>query len=137
MITTKTAQIEASASPLYQVAVFDDDVEVGSYQVATNDQDAEKIAVDIYKQQIGLLPPIAVKPPTPACTPRQIRQVLTAVGLRAAVEAAVAAGSQDLRDWWEFSTIIERTHPEVIAMGAALGQTPEQLDALFTAGAAL
>ena len=74
---------------------------------------------------------------TPACTPRQIRQVLTAVGLRAAVEAAVAAGSQDLRDWWEFSTVIERTHPEVIAMGAALGQTPEQLDQLFVTGATL
>ena len=75
--------------------------------------------------------------PIPSCSPRQIRQVLTAVGLRTAVEAAVAAGSQDLKDWWEFSTVIERNHPEVIAMGAALGQTPEQLDALFTAGAAL
>ena len=75
--------------------------------------------------------------PTPSCTPRQIRQVLTVAGLRSSVEAAVAAGSQDLQDWWEFSTVIERTHPEVIAMGAALGQTPEQLDQLFTAGAAL
>ena len=75
--------------------------------------------------------------PIPSCSPRQIRQVLTAVGLRAAVEAAVAAGSQDLQDWWEFSTVIERNHPEVTAMGAALGQTPEQLDQLFTAGAAL
>ena len=75
--------------------------------------------------------------PITSCTPRQIRQVLTAVGLRTAVETAVAAGSQDLKDWWEFSTVIERTHPEVIAMGAALGQAPEQLDALFTAGAAL
>jgi hypothetical protein len=73
----------------------------------------------------------------PPCTPRQIRQILTAVGLRSAVESAVAAGSQDLQDWWEFSTAIERTHPEVIAMGAALGQTTEQLDALFIAGAAL
>lgn len=75
--------------------------------------------------------------PIPSCSPRQIRQVLTAAGLRTAVESAVAVGSQDLKDWWEFSTTIERTHPEVIAMGAALGQTPEQLDQLFTAGAAL
>jgi hypothetical protein len=82
--------------------------------------------------------PVPPAPPViPSCSPRQIRQVLTAVGLRTAVEDAVAAGSQDLRDWWEFSTIIERHHPEVIAMGAALGQTPEALDALFTAGAAL
>ena len=75
--------------------------------------------------------------PVPSCSPRQIRQILTAAGLRSAVESAVAAGSQDLKDWWEFSTVIERMHPEVIAMGAALGQTTEQLDALFTAGAAL
>ena len=82
--------------------------------------------------------PVPPAPPViPSCSPRQIRQVLTAAGLRTAVETAVAAGSQDLKDWWEFSTVIERHHPEVIAMGAALGQTPEQLDALFTAGAAL
>ena len=73
----------------------------------------------------------------PSCSPRQIRQALTASGLRTAVESAVAAGSQDLKDWWEFSTTIERNHPEVIAMGSALGQTPEQLDALFTSGATL
>jgi hypothetical protein len=73
----------------------------------------------------------------PPCTPRQIRQVLTAVGLRSAVESAVAVGSPDLQDWWEFSTVIERHHPEVIAMGAALGQTPEQLDQLFVTGATL
>ena len=73
----------------------------------------------------------------PSCSPRQIRQALTASGLRTAVESAVAAGSQDLKDWWEFSTTIERNHPEVIAMGSALEQTPEQLDALFTSGATL
>jgi len=75
--------------------------------------------------------------PIPACSPRQIRQALTGAGLRAQVEAAVAAGSQDLKDWWEFSTTIERNHPEVVAMGTALGQTAAQLDALFIAGAAL
>ena len=82
--------------------------------------------------------PVPPAPPViPSCSPRQIRQILTAVGLRTAVEDAVAAGSQDLKDWWEFSTVIERTHPEVIAMGAALGQTPEQLDQLFVTGATL
>ena len=75
--------------------------------------------------------------PIPPCSPRQIRQALTAAGLRAQVEAAVTAGDQNLKDWWEFSTVIERTHPEVIAMGAALGQSEVALDALFTAGAAL
>ena len=64
-------------------------------------------------------------------SPRQIRQALTATGLRASVEAAVAAGEQDVKDWWEFSTAFDRLHPSVIEMGAALEQSAEALDALW------
>ena len=64
-------------------------------------------------------------------SPRQIRQALTATGLRASVEAAVAASEQDVKDWWEFSTAFDRLHPAVVAMGAALEQSPEALDALW------
>jgi hypothetical protein len=70
-------------------------------------------------------------------SPRQIRQALTQVGLRASVEGAVAAGSQDLKDWWEFATLFERNNPQVVGMGDALGQTPEQMDALFALAASL
>lgn len=82
-------------------------------------------------------------PPAPpaqvpqSISPRQIRQALTAAGLRASVEAAVAAGSQDLKDWYEFATAFERTNANVIAMGAALGVTDAQLDALWTLGSSL
>ncbi len=64
-------------------------------------------------------------------SPRQIRMALTRVGLRDDVEAAVAAGDQDLKDWWEFSTVYERTNAQVTAMGTALGQTETQLDDLW------
>ena len=70
-------------------------------------------------------------------SPRQIRQVLTKTGLRAAVEGAVAAGDQDLKDWWEFSTTFERLNPQVVAMGAALGQSDAHLDSLWALGASL
>mgnify|MGYP003646211505 CR=1 FL=1 len=73
------------------------------------------------------IPPIIIQP----VSPRQIRQALTAVGLRASVEAAVSAGGQDIKDWWEFSTIVDRLHPAVVEMGAALEQSPEALDALW------
>lgn len=73
----------------------------------------------------------------PSLTPRQIRQALTRAGLRTEVEAAVAAGSQDLRDWWEFSTSFERMHPEVIGMQKALSVTDESLDLLWALGATL
>lgn len=70
-------------------------------------------------------------------SPRQIRQALTRAGLRASVESAVAAGDQDTKDWYEFATAFERSHPRVVAMGAALAVTSSQLDDLWTLGASL
>jgi len=68
----------------------------------------------------------------PDVSPRQIRQALTALGLRDQVESAVAASSTDIKDWWEFSTSVERDNEHVIAMAAKLGVTDRQLDDLFT-----
>lgn len=70
-------------------------------------------------------------------TPRQIRMALTRAGLRNDVEAAVAAGDQDLKDWWEFTQFFGRDHPQVVAMGVALNQTTAQIDALWNLGATL
>lgn len=78
-------------------------------------------------------------PPAPIAdiSPRQIRMALTRAGLREAVEAAVAAGDQDLRDWYEFSTAFERNNEQVMVMGAALGVDDDQLDGLWALGATL
>lgn len=73
----------------------------------------------------------------PPISHRQIRMALTRAGLRAAVEAAVAAGSQDLKDWYEFSTAFERLNPQVVAMGEALSVSPASLDDLWALGAQL
>ena len=73
----------------------------------------------------------------PPISPRQIRMALSRAGLRTAVESAVAGGDQDLKDWYEFSTAFERNNPQVIAMGEALGQSSEALDALWQLGATL
>lgn len=70
-------------------------------------------------------------------SPRQIRQALNAAGLRQQVEDAIAAGDQNMKDWWEFSLSIERNHPLVIAMAAALNVTERELDDLFTAAGQL
>ena len=82
----------------------------------------------------------ALADPAPALadlTPRQIRMALTRVGLRAQVESAVAAGDQDLKDWWEQSLSFERGHVRVEAMRVALGQTPQMLDFLWALGETL
>lgn len=76
-------------------------------------------------------PELSVAAPIPPVSARQIRQALSRQNLRSQVEAAVAAGDQDLKDWWEFSTVIERNHPEVTAMAAALNISDTAVDALF------
>ena len=70
-------------------------------------------------------------------TPRQIRLALSAAGLRETVETAVAAGSQDLKDWWEYALTIERNNDLIVGMASQLNITSEQLDDLFIAAAAL
>lgn len=74
-------------------------------------------------------PPVVVPQ---SVSPRQIRQALTRAGLRASVEAAVAAGDQDTKDWYEFATFFERSNPVVAALGAALNVSDAQLDDLWT-----
>lgn len=67
----------------------------------------------------------------------QIRIALNQAGLRSAVESAVSSGSQDLKDWWEFSITLRRDHPLVVGMVAALGLPPEQVDALWVMAAGI
>lgn len=73
----------------------------------------------------------------PPVTPRQIRQALTRLGLRDQVEAAVAAADRDVHDWWEFSASFERSHPQVLQVADQLGQSSDQIDALWLLAADL
>lgn len=70
-------------------------------------------------------------------TPRQIRLALNDAGLRDAVEQAVTASDQSVKDWWEYSLDIERKNPLIILMAAALNITEQQLDNLFISAATL
>jgi hypothetical protein len=83
--------------------------------------------------------PADIPPPPPIAdiSPRQIRMALSRAGLREAVEVAVAGGSQDLKDWYEFSTTFERNNAQVTAMGAALGVNDQALDGLWALGETL
>ena len=70
-------------------------------------------------------------------TPHQIRLALNDAGLREAVEQAVAASDQAIKDWWEYALDVERKHPLIDSMAQQLGITEQQLDALFVAAAGL
>lgn len=98
---------------------------VGSVQIT----DAEaQVIIDANKP---------VDPPVTQISPRQIRMAMTQLGLRSQVEAAVAAGDQDMKDWYEFSTYFDRNHPQVLAMAAALNVDDQELDTLWALGATL
>jgi hypothetical protein len=94
-------------------------------------------SIQITEEEVEALRPVPLPLPIQPISPRQIRMALTRAGLRTYVEAAVASGDQDLKDWWEFSTSFERLNPQVIAMGEALGKTAEELDGLWLLGASL
>jgi len=72
------------------------------------------------------------QPPVYTCSPWQIRKELNAQGLRAAVESAVAASTdQALKDGWQFASEFRSDDPFVISMGAALGKSPAEIAALI------
>ena len=72
-----------------------------------------------------------VTPVPSKLTPRQFKQGLTRIGLRAAVEAAIVAADQDTKDWYFESTSFERANPVMNAMAEALGRTSADIDNLF------
>lgn len=64
-------------------------------------------------------------------TPWQIRKAINATGLREYVEAGVSVSDQYTKDAWEFAQEFKRLDPLVIRLGATLGKTDAELDALF------
>lgn len=75
--------------------------------------------------------PVRPDPIPASVTPWQMRRALNQLGLRAAVEAAVASADQDTKDGWDYALEIRRDNPLIAGMGAALGMTEAQLDDLF------
>ena len=100
------------------------------WEEMTDAELAEWIAAEL---AAGWVPNFPVPSPQipDAVTPLQMRRALNAAGLRAAVEAAVAASDQDVKDAWEFALEIRRDNPLLTAMAAALSMTEEQVNDLF------
>jgi hypothetical protein len=78
-----------------------------------------------------------IAPAPTQLTPRQVRLVLNAAGLRANVEAAIAAADQNTKDMWSYSSVFLRSDPLLNSMATSLGLTSAQLDQLFIDGALL
>jgi len=84
------------------------------------------------------LEPYALKQPVPPdqVTPRQIRQALVLNGLTLSqIDSALASLPDPTKTMaqieWEYSVAIHRSNPLVASVGALLGWTSDQIDALF------
>ena len=109
----------------------------------------QKVIVNVMTGEQSIVPltteelaEIAARPPQPApvysCNPWQIRKVLNQIGLRRAVEDAVAlSADQTMKDGWEFATEFRSDDPFVQSMGAALGKTQEEIKQLIQLAATL
>ena len=79
-------------------------------------------------------PVVVVVPAT--VTAAQLKMALQAAGALAAVSAAVAASPDPLvAIYWGNASSFDRADARVVALGAAVGQTPAQMDAIFIAAA--
>lgn len=84
----------------------------------------------------GDIPPIFSTAAAPQnVTPLQAKRALNKAGLLAQVKSAVAAADIDTQLAWEAALSFERNSPFILNMGAVLGLTAAEIDALFISAA--
>lgn len=71
------------------------------------------------------------QPPPATITPLQARRALRAAGLLGAVNAWIAAQSEEVQEAWEYCVEVRRDDALIVGAAAALGLTGEQIDDLF------
>jgi|GEM_PF-747880 len=88
-------------------------------------------------------PPVelVINEPVPTITPRQLRLWLLSRGLLAQVPTLIDATPEPDKSVaqieWEFATVFEHNNPLVLALGAAVGMTAEDIEAGFREAAKL
>ena len=70
-------------------------------------------------------------------TPAQAKVALYNAGMLDAVEAAIATSYRPIRIYWDSASVFDRNHPYILGIGALLGLSDAQMDALFLAASIL
>lgn len=95
------------------------------------------VEADYQAMLAAYTPPVPVVRVPKSISIRQARRVLLEAGLLGAVESAVAASDQATQIDWEYATEVDRDWPAIVALTAALGIPPEDVDAMFIRGQSL
>jgi hypothetical protein len=86
-------------------------------------------------QGLSIADHVVAPPALTPLTPRQIRLALAGAGLLDQVEAAINLLDEPtqsrLRIEWEYASTFERNNPLLLQIGAVLGLTSEQVDAVW------
>jgi len=119
-------------------SVVADPLPAGLASVALSDADGERLRDGTGRWDEATLSVVAVPPPVPqSVTARQIRLWLVSHGVSlSAVEAAMdaipdAMQREMVRVEWEYAPYVERSHPMLVPLAAALGLSEAQVDAAF------
>lgn len=118
-------------------AIEQRDASVAALTVAQDALAVSEAKVASLQAQIdAYTPPVVVAPMVPgSVTMRQARLALLGADLLGLVDAAIAALPSPQKEAaqieWQYASTVERNSGLLPAMGAALGLTDEQLDALF------
>ena len=89
--------------------------------------------------QLSRIPPVAEPQPRPPIfvTPAQAKVALYNAGMLDAVEAAIATSYRPIQIYWNSASVFDRNHPYIVGVGALLGLSDDQMDALFLAASSL
>lgn len=124
--------------------VVADPLPAGLASVAIPAADGERLRNGTGRWDESTRSVVAVPPPVPqSVTARQIRLWLVSHGVSlSAVEAAIDAIPDALqrelvRVEWEYAPYVERSHPMLVPLAAALGMSEAQVDAAFREAATL
>lgn len=100
-------------------------------------KNVEMTAEEVAELEASQAGSINKPPPIIGVSARQFKLQLLATGLLDTVDAWIATQSRAVQIAYEYSGTFVRTEPMMAAGFAAMGFTEEQIDAFFTAAAAL
>lgn len=129
--------LDAKGKQIASIAYADSQIDLLRADVAKYGGDITPFEPLISEVEAAYVPPLPEPVQLSPLDKVQVRKVLTQFGLRQQVEDAVAAGSQDLKDEWNFRDTFVRDNSLLVSMATSLGITDAQLDLMFEAGALL
>lgn len=130
----------------YQISAIADadtfgELAAGLMLITEAQWEAEPLPGQLWQGNIPASFHTPVVPVPEEITMRQARLALFGAGLLGAVDAAMNGLPSPTKEValieWEYAATVRRKSPWIMQLGPALGLTPEQIDQLFIAGAAL